>query len=408
MQPLSLTASSTQVALPKIVWISKSTAICTCWILSSVLCGYLLGSGDVALWVLRAPTTRGAVVQEMRPATISFGAPLRAADGPLSQAPRRQIATALHSVQIKKDAPAVATQDFDLMAYIQEKAAAVNAALDKYVPDGLPPHPKTIYDAMRHSLLAGGKRIRPALAIAACEMVGGTEEMAMPTACALEMIHTMSLIHDDLPMMDNDDFRRGKPTCHKVYGEAVALLAGDALLSQSFGLIAKETRGVPADRVLKSIGNLATLVGAEGLVGGQVMDIQYEGKGNSATLDVVEYIHTHKTAALLEAAVYNGACIGGASDRELEVLRRFAQKIGLAFQIIDDILDSTMSAEQLGKTAGKDDRVEKATYVRVVGLEESRAMANRLIEEAKADLQPWGSKAVPLLALAEFITSRSH
>lgn len=298
--------------------------------------------------------------------------------------------------------------DFDLTQYITTKAKAVEVALGKAVPDGLDPHPKVIFDAMRHSLLAGGKRLRPALVIAACEMVGGTEAMAMPTACALEMIHTMSLIHDDLPSMDNDDFRRGKPTCHKAFGEDIAILAGDALLAQSFALIAKETKGVPADRVLKVIGNLGTLSGAEGLVGGQVMDMQSEGLGGNVQLETLEYIHAHKTGALLEAAVVNGACMGGADDAELEVLKRFAQKIGLAFQIIDDVLDATMSGEQLGKTAGKDEAVSKATYVKLMGLEKSREMADTLIREGKAELDHYGDKAIPLLALADFITSRQN
>uniref|UniRef100_A0A7S4GID6 Geranylgeranyl diphosphate synthase n=1 Tax=Eutreptiella gymnastica TaxID=73025 RepID=A0A7S4GID6_9EUGL len=297
---------------------------------------------------------------------------------------------------------------FSVMDYIGEKAKAVNSAMSVYVPETLGPHPKIIFDAMRHSLLAGGKRIRPALVIAAAEMVGGTQEVAMPTACAVEMIHTMSLIHDDLPAMDNDDFRRGKPTCHKAFGEDIAILAGDALLAQSFALVAKETKGVPADRILKVITSLGTLSGAEGLVGGQVMDMQSEGKGGDVQLDTLEYIHTHKTGALLEAAVVNGACVGGATDEELEVLRRFAQKIGLAFQIIDDVLDSTKSAEQLGKTAGKDEAVAKATYVKLMGLTKSQELAEQLIVEAKSDLAPYGDRAIPLLALADFITQREH
>eukprot|EP00667_Euglena_gracilis_P010382 EG_transcript_10563 len=381
---------------------APSKAMGVALILASLAVGCLLGSAGQGSWLF-AVGHRPVVAGRPTPMVVRSN-PVASASRPIIQLyPRRE--EALRSTLVANEPVAA---DFNLGKYIMAKAAAVEAALDKYVPNGLPPHPKVIFDAMRHSLLAGGKRIRPALAIAACEMVGGTQEMAMPTACALEMVHTMSLIHDDLPVMDNDDFRRGKPTCHKVYGEAIALLAGDALLAESFSLIAKETKGVPADRVLKSIANLGTLVGSEGLVGGQVMDMAYEGKGDTATLEAVQYIHIHKTAALLEAAVWNGACIGGASDQELEVLRRFAQKIGLAFQIIDDVLDATMTGEQLGKTAGKDEAVAKATYVRVVGLEQSRAIAQRLIAEAKADLAPYGAKAVPLLALADFITARTN
>eukprot|EP00668_Euglena_longa_P045980 GGOE01061663.1.p1 GENE.GGOE01061663.1~~GGOE01061663.1.p1 ORF type:complete len:411 (+),score=87.36 GGOE01061663.1:75-1235(+) len=299
---------------------------------------------------------------------------------------------------------------FDLALYLRRKAEAVDEALDRYVPPGTPPHPAAIFDAMRHSVLACGKRIRPALVIAACEMVGGTQEMAMPTACALEMIHTMSLIHDDLPVMDNDDLRRGKPTCHKVFGEATALLAGDALLAQSFSLIASESAHVPPERIVKCIAMLGPLLGSEGLAAGQVADLLSQSPGESAnvSLATVEYIHLHKTAALLVAAVCTGACIGGAGDDVIAALHRYATKVGLAYQITDDVLDAIGTPQQLGKAVGKDAKAGKATYVRVLGVEASRAMVQRLVGEAKAELTAYGLQAAPLLALADFIGTRQR
>lgn len=289
---------------------------------------------------------------------------------------------------------------------MMERAALIDEALDRAVPMQ---YPEVINESMRYSLLAGGKRVRPALCLAACELVGGTIDMAMPTACALEMIHTMSLIHDDLPSMDNDDFRRGKPTNHKVYGEEIAILAGDALLSLSFEYIARETRGVPAERVVQVIVEMGKAVGAEGLVGGQVVDIKSEGAGEKVGLDTLKYIHEHKTAALLEAAVVCGAILGGADEADVARLRKYSRDIGLAFQVVDDILDITATTEELGKTAGKDLASAKTTYPSLVGLEESRRIANDLIEEAKAQLAGYDmAKAAPLYALAEYIKSRKN
>ncbi|KAL4520853.1 hypothetical protein Ndes2437A_g04811 [Nannochloris sp. 'desiccata'] len=283
---------------------------------------------------------------------------------------------------------------FDFKQYMGERAQLIDAALDLSVPVA---YPEVITEAMRYSLLAGGKRVRPALCLAACELVGGSIEAAMPTACALEMIHTMSLIHDDLPSMDNDDFRRGKPTNHKVYGEEIAILAGDALLSLSFEYVARETRGVAPERVLQVIVELGKAVGSEGLVAGQVVDIKSEGAGAEVGLDTLEYIHHHKTAALLEAAVVSGAILGGANEAEIAKLRKYSRDIGLAFQVVDDILDITATTEELGKTAGKDLAVAKATYPSLVGLDRSKEIANELIEEAKAQLVDWPmAKAAPL------------
>jgi len=223
------------------------------------------------------------------------------------------------------------------------------------------------------------------------------------------MIHTMSLIHDDLPSMDNDDFRRGKPTNHVVYGEEMAILAGDALLSHSFEYIARQTRGVAAERVLRVVADVGKCVGSEGLVGGQVVDIMSEGHAEEVGLETLQYIHAHKTGALLEAAVVCGAVLGGAGEEDVERLRRYAQSIGLAFQVIDDILDCTQTSEQLGKTAGKDEAVGKTTYPSLVGLEESKRIADQMIVDAKAELEGYDTaKAAPLLALADYIGSRNN
>ncbi len=296
------------------------------------------------------------------------------------------------------------TSKFDLLAYLAEKQPQVEAALDRAIPIR---YPEKIYEAMRYSLLAGGKRLRPILCLATCELVGGTIEMAMPTACALEMVHTMSLIHDDLPAMDNDDYRRGKLTNHKVYGEDIAILAGDGLLAYAFEYIAIHTKNVPAERILQVIIRLSNAFGAEGLVGGQVVDLESEGKPD-ISLETLHFIHTHKTGALLEACVICGGLLAGASATDLQKLSRYAQNIGLAFQIIDDILDITVSSEKLGKTAGKDIQAQKATYPSIWGLEESKQKANQLIDDAKAELTSFGEKAFPLMALADFITNRSN
>lgn len=293
---------------------------------------------------------------------------------------------------------------FNLTTYLGERQAIVETALERSLPVV---YPEKIYEAMRYSLMAGGKRLRPVLCLATCELTGGTVDMALPTACALEMIHTMSLIHDDLPAMDNDDYRRGKLTNHKMFGEDVAILAGDGLLAYAFEHVAVETKNVPADRLLKVVAMLGRAVGAAGLVGGQIVDLDCEGKPD-VSLETLNFIHNHKTAALLEASVTSGAVLAGASEADLQRLSRYAQNIGLAFQIVDDILDITATQEELGKTAGKDLQAQKATYPSIWGLEESKRQAERLIMGAKAELAEFGDKADPLIALAEFITSRTH
>ncbi|KAL3695877.1 hypothetical protein R1sor_009953 [Riccia sorocarpa] len=294
---------------------------------------------------------------------------------------------------------------FNFKDYMKEKAIAVNSALDLAVPLQ---YPEKVTEAMRYSLLAGGKRVRPALCIAACELVGGKQETVMPTACAMEMIHTMSLIHDDLPCMDNDDLRRGVPTNHKKYGEDTALLAGDALLAFAFEHIARDTSGVPAERVVRVISHLGKAVGAEGLVAGQVVDIMSEGDP-TVTLETLEYIHLHKTAGLLESSVVCGAIIGGASEEEIETLSKYSRYVGLSFQVIDDILDVTQSSEELGKTAGKDLLVDKATYPKLLGLEKSKEFAAELTHKAKEQLRIFDPvKCAPLLGLADYIANRQN
>ncbi|XP_011025712.1 PREDICTED: geranylgeranyl pyrophosphate synthase, chloroplastic [Populus euphratica] len=292
---------------------------------------------------------------------------------------------------------------FDFKSYMLQKANSVNKALDAAISLK---EPAKIHESMRYSLLAGGKRVRPVLCLAACDLVGGSESMALPAACAVEMIHTMSLMHDDLPCMDNDDLRRGKPTNHIVFGEDVAVLAGDALLSFAFEHIAVSTIHVSPRRIVRAIGELAKAIGAEGLVAGQVVDICSEGL-SEVGLEQLEFIHVHKTAKLLEGAVVLGAILGGGTDEEVEKLRKYARSIGLLFQVVDDILDVTKSSQELGKTAGKDLVADKVTYPRLMGIEKSREFAERLLNEAKDMLAGFNQeKAVPLIALANYIAYR--
>jgi geranylgeranyl diphosphate synthase, type II len=293
---------------------------------------------------------------------------------------------------------------FDLNNYLKQQQIIVEQALDQSIAIA---RPEKIYEAMRYSLLAGGKRLRPILCLATCELMGGTEAMAMPTACALEMIHTMSLIHDDLPAMDNDDFRRGKPTNHKVYGDDIAILAGDGLLAYAFEYVATQTKNVAPENIIRVVAALGRTVGAAGLVGGQVLDLESEGKAN-ITAETLSFIHTHKTGALLEASVVCGAILANAEPEDIARLSRYAQNIGLAFQIIDDILDITATDEQLGKTAGKDLQAQKATYPSLWGLEKSRLKAQKLVDDAITQLSTYDIKAEPLRAVANYIVTRDR
>ena len=294
--------------------------------------------------------------------------------------------------------------DFDLKTYLADKCAEVEAALEQTLPVV---YPETIYESMRYSLLAGGKRLRPALCLATCELAGGTVAQAMPTACALEMVHTMSLIHDDLPAMDNDDYRRGQLTNHKVYGDDVAILAGDALLAYAFELIAERTENVPPKAVLEVVRRLGQAVGAAGLVGGQIVDLASEGNPDTS-IETLNFIHMHKTAALLEVSVVAGAVLAGAGTETVERLSRYAQNIGLAFQIVDDVLDITSTQAELGKSIGKDVQAQKATYPSLWGLDESREKAQALIQSAKDELSSFGPLNRPLVAIADYIIARTH
>lgn len=308
------------------------------------------------------------------------------------------------SIQMQETISPLIFPNFQFKEYMASKASKVNTALDDAVPLQ---NPFKIHQAMRYSLLAGGKRVRPILCLASCELTGGDETAAIPMACALEMIHTMSLIHDDLPCMDDDDLRRGRPTCHKAFGEETAVLAGDALLALAFEHVAAKAGNVDHQRVLQAIVELGSAVGSEGLVAGQIVDLSSEGK--QVSLDELEYIHVHKTSKLLEAAVVCGAIVGGGDGAEVEALRKYARCIGLLFQVVDDILDVTKSSGELGKTAGKDLATDKATYPRLMGLDKAKEFAGDLVAKAVQELSCFDAfKAAPLYHLAHYIASRQN
>ncbi|KAB2653644.1 MAG: polyprenyl synthetase family protein [Verrucomicrobia bacterium] len=293
-------------------------------------------------------------------------------------------------------------QGFDLSAYLQRSSQIVERTLDQLLPS-LKTKPKRIHEAMRYSLFAGGKRIRPALCLAAAEACGGNWKSALPAACAVECIHTYSLIHDDLPAMDNDDFRRGKPTNHKVFGEGIAVLAGDALLTQSFELIA-QTKPTSRYKVSQQVLELAKASGSLQLIAGQVVDLQSEGKPIS--IKELRYIHERKTSALLCCSARLGGMSANCTPSQLKALTDFGYHVGLAFQVIDDILDITQTSDQLGKTAGKDQAAQKATYPSILGLTKSRRIAKQLTAKAFLALKPFRNKAIALESLADFLLNR--
>jgi len=288
--------------------------------------------------------------------------------------------------------------------YLAERSALVDKALGRYLPKAAV-KPATLHKAMRYSLFAGGKRLRPILALAAAEACGGAIDAALPHACAVECIHTYSLIHDDLPCMDDDDLRRGRPTNHKVFGEGVAVLAGDALLTIAFEILshATTTRRYGMTTLIRE---LATAAGSLWLIAGQVLDLEGEGKPTSPR--DLKFIHQSKTAALLTASIRLGAMSANAPEPKLQALTDFGQALGLAFQVIDDILDVTQTSEKLGKSAGKDAAAQKATYPAVFGLDRSRAEARRLTEAARAAVKPFGRNSTPLLALADYLLNRDY
>jgi geranylgeranyl diphosphate synthase, type II len=297
---------------------------------------------------------------------------------------------------------AISQQSLD--AYLDERAAEVNKALEEFVP-GESAAPQTIHKAMRYSLLAGGKRLRPVLVLTAGEALGAPLSDLMPTACAVEMIHTYSLIHDDLPAMDDDDLRRGRPTCHKVFGDAIAILAGDALLTQAFIVLSSYAPAGDLVRQIKVVREIATAAGTvDALIGGQVADIESEKRAVDGAM--LEYIHRSKTGALIKASVVVGGIIAGASDGDLALLGRYGEKIGLAFQVADDILDVTSTSEAIGKTPGKDLAAQKATYPAVHGLVASREHARQLTEDAASTAEQLGPAAYRLQQIARFIVAR--
>jgi len=294
----------------------------------------------------------------------------------------------------------------DLKAYLKEQCARVDAALDRYLPRETE-LPHSVHKAMRYSVFAGGKRVRPILMLAACQAVGGDTEVVMPAACAMEMIHTYSLIHDDLPAMDDDDFRRGNPTNHKVFGEAIAILAGDALLTEAFRLMSNPAfagAATPEARIAV-IHEIATRAGSYGMVGGQVVDMESEGKSD-IDLATVQYIHARKTGALIRAAVVSGAILGGADENQLAAITRYGKAAGLAFQIADDILDIEGTTEEIGKDAGSDQARGKATYPAVMGLAAAKQEARVMMDEALRALEIFGSEADPLREIAKYIVTR--
>jgi geranylgeranyl diphosphate synthase type II len=289
--------------------------------------------------------------------------------------------------------------------WIKEKIINVEKHLDIYLPikDN---RQKAIYESMRYSLFAGGKRIRPVLMMETFNMFNDNENSIMPFACALEMIHTYSLIHDDLPAMDDDDFRRGKPTNHKVYGDAIAILAGDGLLNKAFETVSKNisNMNIPAKKILKSIEILSDSSGTEGMIGGQVVDMFVEERN----MEYLEYMHKLKTGALIRAACEIGATAGGASEKEISKLSDYAHYLGLAFQVKDDILDFTADEEELGKPVGSDEKNDKLTYVTLLGLEKSQDILEVYTEKAVSSLDIFGERAERLREIAEYLLKRKN
>jgi len=296
----------------------------------------------------------------------------------------------------------------EIEKYLLEKKEIVDSALERYLPKEVD-FPASLHKAIRHSLFAGGKRIRPILSIAAFEAVGGKGNGVLPFACALEMIHTYSLIHDDLPAIDNDDYRRGKPTCHKVFGEAIAILAGDALLTEAFKLMTTrfpQNDSIDKGLILDVVNEVAQASGILGMVGGQAVDIESEGK--EVDLPIIQYIHTHKTGALILVSVRVGAKLGRATEEVLKTITHYGERVGLAFQIEDDILNIEGKTALLGKKTGGDLSKGKATYPSLFGLEESKRRAKELIDLAINALISFGPEANPLREIARFIISREY
>ena len=292
----------------------------------------------------------------------------------------------------------------NLKKYLRTRQKEIDRALDRYLPRAST-KPATLHKAMRYSLFAGGKRLRPILCLAAAEACRGSINNALPLACAVECIHTYSLVHDDLPSMDNDDFRRGRPTCHKVFGDGIAVLAGDALLTIAFEIVST-AKPAPRYDVSALLREIAVAAGSQRLIAGQVADLEAEGK--RVKREQLRFIHENKTAAMLKSSVRLGAMSANADTKKLSAITEFGERLGLAFQVIDDILDVTQTSEQLGKTAGKDTKAQKATYPSIVGLDKSRKIAEQLTGKAFSALKTFKGKAPALEALAEFLLKRDR
>jgi geranylgeranyl diphosphate synthase type II len=321
-------------------------------------------------------------------------------EGPMDPKPSSEPETS------DEPAAVISHPPFKLVDYLKDRAGLVERRLASFLAASDGPTARLI-EAMRYSLMAGGKRLRPILALAACEAVGGYLEVALDYACALEMIHTYSLVHDDLPCMDDDDLRRGRPTNHKVFGEAIATLAGDGLLTDAFGLIARSAKAarIPAEIVIDAIAELAEACGSSGMVGGQLIDLLAEGQ--QLTQPELELLHSKKTGALFIASVCGGARLGGARPAQLRSLQQYASAFGLAFQVTDDLLDIEQTTEHLGKRSQKDQKRGKATYPSIIGLDRSRALARELAHHARQQLAAFDSRAEPLRMLADFAVERS-
>ncbi len=293
-----------------------------------------------------------------------------------------------------------------LQTYLSEGKEAVDRVLKSYIPS-VKCEPSLMYEAIRYSLFAGGKRLRPILCLAACDAVGGRREAALPFAAAIEMIHTYSLVHDDLPSMDNDAYRRGRLTNHKVFGEGIAILVGDALLTSAFTLIVEKgcLGSVSPKKVLAVMLELGSSSGSAGLVGGQLADLQSQGK-KEMDMEKLLYIHQHKTGALIRASVRIGGMLGGAPQRRLAQLTRYGEKVGLAFQIADDLLDLEGEEKEMGKSVGQDQAKEKWTYPRLAGREQAKKEARRLVDAAVEEIKTLGPEADPLRQLANYMIER--
>jgi geranylgeranyl diphosphate synthase type II len=296
------------------------------------------------------------------------------------------------------------TSSFDLKNYLSSSRALVDEALSEYLPSEKS-DPAILHKAMRYSVFCGGKRLRPILALTAADVCGGDIRDAMPAACALEMIHTFSLIHDDLPALDNDDLRRGRPTCHKVFGEAMAILAGDALFAMGYETITRHTANIGPEALANVLKTISIAVGSHGMVGGQVADLENEGNSN-LDIQTIQSIHARKTGALLKASLLSGAIVASATPAQHAALEIYGEKIGLAFQIADDLLDILGDEQILGKPIGSDEKNQKATYPKLLGIDGAKEAARRATDEALSALEIFGRKAEPLKALAEYMIDR--